>query len=40
MARKIQDSMFTPEVIADPYTYCGRIRDEDPVHWNKTRMSS
>jgi cytochrome P450 len=28
--------MFTPEVIADPYTYYGRIRDEDPVHWNET----
>jgi len=36
MARRIQDSMFTPEVIADPYTYYGRIRDEDPVHWNET----
>jgi cytochrome P450 len=30
----IQDDMFTPDVIADPYTYYGRIRDEDPVHWN------
>ncbi len=36
MASKIQDDMFTPEVIADPYTYYGRIRDEDPVHWNET----
>jgi cytochrome P450 len=26
--------MFTPEVIADPYAYYGRLRDEDPVHWN------
>ena len=26
--------MFTPEVIADPYGYYGRLRDEDPVHWN------
>jgi cytochrome P450 len=30
----IQDDMFTPDVIADPYTYYGRMRDEDPVHWN------
>jgi cytochrome P450 len=30
-----QDDMFTPEVIADPYTYYGRLRDEDPVHWNE-----
>ena len=29
-----QDDMFTSDVIADPYTYYGRLRDEDPVHWN------
>jgi len=28
--------MFTSDVIADPYTYYGRLRDEDPVHWNDT----
>jgi cytochrome P450 len=28
--------MFTPGVIADPYAYYGRLRDEDPVHWNDT----
>jgi cytochrome P450 len=28
--------MFTPDVIADPYTYYGKLRDEDPVHWNDT----
>jgi cytochrome P450 len=28
--------MFTRDVIADPYTYYGRLRDEDPVHWNDT----
>ncbi len=33
---QIQDDMFTPDVIADPYAYYGRIRDEDPVHWNET----
>jgi cytochrome P450 len=34
MAIAIQDDMFTPEVIADPYGYYGRLRDEDPIHWN------
>jgi cytochrome P450 len=28
--------MFTPDVIADPYGYYGRLRHEDPVHWNDT----
>jgi cytochrome P450 len=32
----IPDDMFTPDVIADPYSYYGRLRDEDPVHWNDT----
>ena len=36
MGSKIQDDMFTPEVIADPYAYYGRLRDEDPIHWNET----
>jgi cytochrome P450 len=36
MTTAIQDDMFTPDVIADPYTYYGRLRDEDPVHWNDT----
>jgi cytochrome P450 len=35
MGIAIQDDMFTPDVIADPYTYYGRLRDEDPVHWNE-----
>jgi cytochrome P450 len=35
MATPIQTDMFTPGVIADPYTYYGRLRDEDPVHWNE-----
>ena len=34
MVTAVQDDMFTPEVIADPYAYYGRLRDEDPVHWN------
>jgi cytochrome P450 len=32
----IDDDMFTEDVIADPYTYYGRLRAEDPVHWNET----
>jgi cytochrome P450 len=36
MATAVRDDMFTPDVIADPYSYYGRLRDEDPVHWNKT----
>ena len=36
MASRIQDDMFTPEVIADPYGYYGRIRDGNPVRWNET----
>ena len=28
--------MFAPDVIADPYAYYGRLRDQDPVHWNET----
>jgi cytochrome P450 len=36
MVTAVHDDMFTPEVIADPYAYYGRLRDEDPVHWNDT----
>src|SRR6478672_11046574 len=35
MLTTIQDDMFSPDVLADPYTYYGRLRDEDPVHWNE-----
>ena len=35
-ATAIPDDMFTPEVIANPYAYYGRLREEDPVHWNET----
>ncbi|MEK7806485.1 MAG: cytochrome P450 [Chloroflexota bacterium] len=31
----ISEDMFSPEATADPYTYFGRIREEDPVHWNE-----
>ena len=34
MGGTLQDDMFTPKVIVDPYGYYGRLRDEDPVHWN------
>src|SRR5712691_11748548 len=30
----VHDDMFTDDVIADPSTYYGRLREEDPVHWN------
>jgi len=36
MTTAIRDDMFTPGVIADPYAYYGRLRDQDPVHWNDT----
>jgi cytochrome P450 len=36
MITAINDDLFTPEVIADPYTYFDRLRAEDPVHWNAT----
>ncbi len=30
----MDDDLFAPEVVHDPYTYFGRLREEDPVHWN------
>src|SRR5712691_854793 len=30
----VHDDMFTDDVIADPSTYYGRLREEDPIHWN------
>jgi cytochrome P450 len=36
MVTAIQNDMFAPDVIANPYAYYGRLRDEDPVHWNDT----
>jgi cytochrome P450 len=35
MVAAIQDDLFTDDVIADPYAYYGRLRAEDPVHWNE-----
>ena len=34
MAVAHQDDLFTPDVISNPYAYYGRLRDQDPVHWN------
>ena len=31
----IHDDLYAEDVIADPYAYYGRIREEDPVHWNE-----
>src|SRR5689334_21838154 len=30
----VDEDMFSPEVIRDPYTYYGHLRETDPVHWN------
>ncbi len=35
MVTTINDDMFTADIIQDPYRYYGRIREEDPVHWNE-----
>ena len=34
MVTTITEDMFTAEAIADPYSYFGQLREEDPVHWN------
>jgi cytochrome P450 len=31
---QIDEDMFSPEVIRDPYSYYGHLRETDPVHWN------
>ncbi len=31
MATTIHDDLFAPDVIADPYGYFGRLREEDPA---------
>src|SRR5262245_35625718 len=35
MLTAINDDLFAREVINDPYSYFGRLREEDPVHWNE-----
>ena len=32
--RIINEDLLGPEAIADPYTYYGQLREEDPIHWN------
>jgi cytochrome P450 len=29
------EDLAAPEVVADPYGYYGRLREQDPVHWNE-----
>jgi cytochrome P450 len=36
MLTTVQDNLFSPDVIANPYAFYGLLRDEDPVHWNET----
>jgi cytochrome P450 len=31
---EINDDLLCAEAIDDPYTYFGRLRERDPVHWN------
>ena len=35
MMTAMSDDLFTRDVTNDPYTYFGRLREEDPVHWNE-----
>lgn len=34
MQATLTDDLFAPEVIADPYSYFGALREIEPVHWN------
>ena len=29
------DDMYAAEVLADPFSFYGRLRAEDPVHWSE-----
>ena len=35
MATAMNYDIFTRDVIQDPYTYFGQLREEDPIHWNE-----
>ena len=35
MVTAINEDLFAPEVIADPHSYFGQLREDDPVHWNE-----
>ena len=30
----MNEDLLGPEAIVEPYTYYGRLREEDPIHWN------
>jgi cytochrome P450 len=32
---EIDDDLFAPAVVADPFPYYNRLREVDPVHWNE-----
>jgi cytochrome P450 len=31
---ELTTNLYREDVLADPYSYYGRLREEDPVHWN------
>ncbi|MDE2795318.1 MAG: cytochrome P450 [Gemmatimonadota bacterium] len=31
----LTEDLFAPEVVADPYSYFGALREIEPVHWNE-----
>ena len=35
MVTTFNENLFAPEIMYDPYSYYGQLRDEDPVHWNE-----
>ena len=35
MITAIHDDLFARDVINDPYSYFGHLREEDLVHWNE-----
>ena len=35
MVTAINDDLFSPSVVNDPYTYFSQLRVKDPVHWNE-----
>lgn len=35
MVTTVEDDLFTPEFLQDPYTYFAHLREEDPIHWNE-----
>lgn len=35
VVQDISDDMLSPEAIKDPESFFGRLREEDPVHWNE-----